>query len=839
MNFKILRSLFKPIKAVLSWTVNFVKKYKFPIFLILVFMFALFIRIYFSWSVVFSDPIKYTADDGIYHMRLVENMLLGGHFPFRIYFDPFTNFPHGTYIHFTPLYDLIIAGVVWIVSLGKPTLEIINRAAPFVPAVMGSCIVFLVYFLTKALFKNRAIALLAAFLSGISGAYLFRSVLGNTDHHVAEVFFSTLTMMFLVFALQVRREKQPEKFDFEKEFKAEKKFWIMAILTGFCLGLYFLAWTGATMFLFLIFCFIIFYYLFQYFLKNRQNWLLWLGMVIFLASFLMILPFFGHPDLIHTYMYNYVHVIAFTMGFMTFVILILLDKTFLKRKFNHRFIALALALALALIILILRICFPFLFNSLISGLKEVNTGMVEYVNARELVAEMQPVEYNGLVNNFQMLFVASLMSLIAIFYQFVKNKKPEYFLLLLWSVFMVFMSGIVPNFGQVRLLCYLPVVFSILFSFLVIEMLVFGWNGLAKSKELIEGNNLKKYIEWGSVTIILLGLYFFVYPFPFNAGEEFPYSLPYIFQGIKSNATMGISEQDRYDVCEWLRDNTPDVGIDYYSLYEEPDVNKETGEVEDYQYPDSAYGILAVWDFGHMITYYAHRIPVANPFQQGIGKKNANGTIVPGYATFFLAEDEQLATGYLDELKTKYVIADAGSANADGVFQQMIKWQQDELNEYLDSEENLDMAKYYNSMIARLSLFDGRQTNIETIENERSKAYDIQPLNNFRLLYESKTTGFTLKVDDNQEVKNYKIFEYVKGAVIKGRASTGTKIEIEVNIKTNQDREFTYKNSVVSENGQFRITVPYAKKCKIKIGNYEREIEISEEDVLNGNIIQL
>lgn len=816
------------------------KRFWVPFCLILIFLTAFFIRVFFSWDSVFSDPIKYSADDGIYHMRLVENMLLGGHFPFRIYFDPFTNFPYGTYIHFTPLYDWLLALIIWIISFGKPTLEIINKIAPFYPAVMGALLIFVIYFITKILFKNRGIAILASFLSGISPSFLYRSTLGNTDHHVAEVLFSTLFIMFFMMVLQNSRNSF-----------SSLKFWIFAVLSGFSLGLYFLAWTGAIMFLFLIFCFIVLYYLIEYFLGNRKNWILYAGIIIFLTSFLMILPFFGHPDLFNTYMYNILHLESFLLGILVFIILLLSDRLFLKKNINPKLMPIFLACAIFLVLSLFKIFLPDLFFYLISGVKEVNTGMVEYPLARELVGEMAPVSFNGLVGNFYAVFIVSLISLGIIFYKFLKNRKPEYLLIILWAVFMMLMSGIIPYFGQVRFSYYLSPIFSILFSFTVVSAIIFGWQGLQKSKELEEPNIFKKYILIGSVVMIFNGIYFLFYPFPFNAGADFPKSLPYIIGDIFYNAKMSPAEEDRYEVVEWLKNNTPDTGIDYYELYKEPGINNDTGKVNAYTYPESAYGVLAVWDFGHMITYYGHRIPVSNPFQQGIGRKNKDGSIRPGYATFFLERDENAATGYLDQLKTRYVISDSASVNSDGVFQQMIKWAQDDYDGYLEeNSENLDLNKYYDSMIARLHLFDGRQTEFTAKISEEDRDFEIKPLSRFRLLYESDTTGFTLKIDAKNDVKNFKVFQYVKGAVIKGFAPLGAEVEVSVKITTNQDREFTYKNTAESKNGSFKITVPYstgfqknsetkAEKYMIKIGNYTKEVEVSEQDILNGKIINI
>jgi oligosaccharyl transferase (archaeosortase A-associated) len=806
--------------------------------LVLIFGFALFIRVFFSYQAVFSDPVKYSSDDGVYHMRLVENMLLGGHFPFRIYFDPFTNFPYGTYIHFTPLYDWLLAVIIWLVSFGKPTLEIINKISPFYPAVMGAFIVFPVYFIAKSLFKNRKIALLASFLSVISPSFLYRSTLGNTDHHVAEVLFSSLAIMFLIFTLQSQ--------------KTSRKFLIFTFLTGFSLGLYFLAWTGAIMFLFLIFCFIVLYYLIEYFFGKRENWILQMGILIFLVSFLMIVPFFGHPDLFNTFMYNMVHLEGFCLGGLVFVLLLLSDFIFQKRKINPKWMPVFLACLVFVVIAILKIFFPVLFFQLISGAKEINTGMVQYPLARELVGEMAPASFGGLVGNFNGTFIFSLIALGVIFYKFIKNRKPEYLLLVCWAIFMMIMAGIIPYFGQVRFSCYLSPIFSILFGFLAITAFEFGWQGLQKSKELDENNPVKKYILVGCSVIIFLGIYFLLYPFPFNAGSNFPYSLPYLAQDILFNSKMSPAEQDRYDVMDWLKNNTPDVGLDYYELYKEPGVNKETGKVNPYPYPQQAYGILAVWDIGHMITYYAHRIPVSNPFQEGIGRKNKDGTVEPGYATFFLERDEKIATGFLDNLKSKYVISDSSSANSDGVFQQMIKWSQDNFDGYLQENSNdLDLNKYYDSMVTRLELFDGRKTSFETKINDEDRSFDIKALEHFRLLYESNSTAFTLRIDTENDVKKYKVFEFVKGAVIKGGAPWGTEIEISTNVTTNQGRTFLYKNIVKSENGKFEVIVPYstgkqeksevlAEKYTIKIGNYIiKKAEVLEEDILQGKTVQI
>ncbi|MDD4996461.1 MAG: STT3 domain-containing protein, partial [Patescibacteria group bacterium] len=285
--------------------------------LFIIVAFSLFLRIYFPWQNVFTEPIKYAADDGVYHMRLVENMLLGGHFPHRLYYDAYTYFPYGTYIHFAPLYDWLLSAVIWVISFGNPTLILIDKIAPFYPAILGGLAVLVVYFIGKTLW-DKWVGLFSAFLMSISQPFLFRSLLGATDHHQAEVLFSNLAVLFLILA-----------FKSEKNLR-KKQFWIYSVLAGVALGLYFLAWTGALIFLFIFFVSIIIYYLVEYYLGYSRNWILVLGSVVFLITLLMIIPFSGHPDLLHSPLYNINHLGSLFLGLLAFFVLYIIGK-FVKK----------------------------------------------------------------------------------------------------------------------------------------------------------------------------------------------------------------------------------------------------------------------------------------------------------------------------------------------------------------------------------------------------------------------------------------------------------------------------------------------------------------------------
>ena len=98
---------------------------------------------------------------------------------------------------------------------------------------------------------------------------------------------------------------------------------------------------------------------------------------------------------------------------------------------------------------------------------------------------------------------------------------------------------------------------------------------------------------------------------------------------------------DWRESLDWMANNTPATGVDYYTIY-----NKDT-----FTYPNSSYGVMSWWDYGHMITYIAKRIPNANPFQAGVSGPD-------GAAAFFMATNESTADTILDHDGTRYVITD-------------------------------------------------------------------------------------------------------------------------------------------------------------------------------------
>jgi dolichyl-diphosphooligosaccharide--protein glycosyltransferase len=814
--------------------ISILKKIIVPILLFHALSIAFFLNIDLPWDSFFQEPLRYAGDDGVYHMRLVENMLLGNNFPKSIFFDPFTYFPYGTYIHFAPLYDFLIAAVIWLISLGQPTLEIINKIAPFCPPVLSGLTVIVTYFIGKILW-NKWTGLFSAFLMAISQPFLFRSLLGATDHHQAEVLFSSLSMMFLILAL-----KNHDK----------KNFWLWTVLAGIGLGLYFLTWNGALLFLFIIFSFIVLYYLIEYLSGKQQNWLLAAGGLIFLIAFLMILPFANHPDILHASLYDIRHYGSLVLGMAGFLSVWLLGRFVKKSGLNFWTLPIMLGFLGFFFLSLIRIAFEPMFLAIMESFQATKIGAVGHELARMIINEMRPLTAKAAFEAFGYLFYLSFLSLGIIIYDFVKKRRPEKLLLAVWFLIIAAMTGVlIPAIGQGRFSYYFSINVSLFCGFLIVKGIRFAISGWRNSKD----SPHKSYLRLGSILLLFNLVFFTFYPFPFNLTEDFPKNLPKIINGALQVGAFDVIQkhEDWYETLEWVKNNTPDPGLDYYAYYEEPEFNSQTGKIDPYPYPETAYGVLATWDLGHMITYYGHRLPNANPFQQGLGM--AGEVTEPGETTFFIETEEERATEFLQELKTRYVITDHTSAGAEEGFYYKKLW--------ANKESSSSAEEYYQSMIFRLHFLDGRQKQ-HSVQEETEQTFHIKQLDHFRLVYESKTLMAPSLFDEEKDglennVTMTKVFEYVEGAEIRGTAPQGATVEISTKITTNRGREFVYEQHPEVKDGAFAATVPYSTFGKdgwlengtkfgvfaapyvVRINGIERTINISEEDVLEGKEINI
>jgi hypothetical protein len=109
----------------------------------------------------------------------------------------------------------------------------------------------------------------------------------------------------------------------------------------------------------------------------------------------------------------------------------------------------------------------------------------------------------------------------------------------------------------------------------------------------------KASVNYGALSIIFIAFFCLCfYPFPLIWIRRF--KKPSIqFATVVYNSKLSRQAKTGMNYKLGLKNNTPDPAGLLLWVYQEPGIyKKETAEVNDYEYPDSSYGVLAAWDLG-------------------------------------------------------------------------------------------------------------------------------------------------------------------------------------------------------------------------------------------------
>jgi oligosaccharyl transferase (archaeosortase A-associated) len=818
------------------------------IILLAIFVLSLYLRIVMPYDSVFRNGyVAFASDDAVFQMRLVENTL--NNFPHRIFYDAFTVYPTGSAIHWGPLWTQMIATISLIAGLGSYNMQTVNAIAAYFPGVLGALVVFPVYFIGKMLY-NRSVGLLAAFVIAIlPGQFFSRSMLGFTDHHVAEVLFSTVAMALFMLAIKAGRERNIKLSGLHLKDILKEKPVLYSIFAGIMLAAFHITWPGALFFIMIFLIFILVQSIADHLRGRSTDYIVAVAVPMFLVDLIAVLPYVNFDYGFGIANYSWFHVAVPIAGMMVPIALNILSKEINKRGHNPLYYPLSLVAFFAAVLLGVGIILPNLFTSLMEApglVFAVHTGGGNTVQeGTSIFSEAGRVWGNFPVTGFLQTDTWVLVFIFAALaytgYRVARRQKPEEMLLLVWNIVML-----LAIYGQVRWAYY----------FAVNIALMIGYVAVALSGQIIKfggwyenpGKNIGLSHVLSAILVAVVVL-FFVYPSLVITAIGTATSAPQSRYGGSDPSGGGYDQW--MEALNWMRNNTPDPGLDYSATYEQP----KNGM---YPYPDSAYGVMSWWDYGHTITYWAHRIPNANPFQAGIGGGEAH---TPGASTFLTAKSEEEANKVLDALGingkpgARYIVSNGymayrimdifGIWNEDGGYRVQIQTSQ--------GPQVVPSSKYYDNMEAKLHIFDGNglknyrlvhesPTNPNTIGGYAEQQYKYI----YNILY-----GGHIPVEDSGLVK---IFEYVKGAKIEGHAPPNTTVTLTNTIKTNIGRTIQYSQTT-SSNGTYEFTVPYSTldpipgetlfdtkptgPYTVTAGNISKPVNIKEEDILNGGTVTL
>lgn len=237
---------------------------------------AFLVRVLPHLNTVFTPyGVAYFDPDSWYQMRLVDNMTIN--FPHPLWHDAYAIYPDGAASGYRPVLTWLISGIALLVSWGSPPPGLVDAIGAYIVPVIASLTVICIYFLGAIMFKNRWVGIMASALAAFLPTEFFhRGLLGFTDHHIFEAFFSTLVLLFIVLA-----------------WEKNNRLW--GVPAGISLGLYLLNWHGSFFFVgffVLAFCLA---FLWDYFKQPHQAW--WRAqkyqawIICFTVGAVMYLPF--------------------------------------------------------------------------------------------------------------------------------------------------------------------------------------------------------------------------------------------------------------------------------------------------------------------------------------------------------------------------------------------------------------------------------------------------------------------------------------------------------------------------------------------------------------------
>ena len=766
------------------------------------FCISLYLRVVPSYDGVFAgDFVRFGGNDPWYHLRLVENLVQ--HFPHRIAFDAYTLYPYGESVPFPPFFDLLLGFVILVIGAGHPSIETIETVAAYFPAVLGALVIVPVYFIGKEIFGRTAGLIAAGLIAIIPGEFFFRSMLGFTDHHIAEVLFSTTAVMFLIMAIKRGREKEISFGSFhcgECWKSIQQRDWrglvrasdwgslrlplILALLTGFMLGILLLSWSGALLLVLILFAYMVIQYVMDHLRGKSTDYLCIIGVPMCLLALIMIIPFL---DFLR---YGDWETRALLIGALAFSVLSGVSWFMNHRGLKRAYYPVAVIILGGAVALLFWLIDPSMFNAMLGKFGIFNPSVTKLT-----IMEAQPA-FSGFnidslfddnpqndprvwryfttglfvipLSLFVMVYEAArrkaggnlllialgiLIVLTALIY--VLTDMPDWFrfalyavygvlllvytyfersagrvLLVIWSVVML-----VAMVGQTRFAYYFAVNAALLMAYFCWRMpgwisTIITWiwkvvrwfsssgqaspadrrkkrkaekrerakKGIAEEQRESTGvvADYGKVIRYASYALAVIVVFFLAF-------------WPAIHQTEKLAKNPWGPNVHWYNAMVWMRENTPEPFENpdaYYELYERPEAG------EPYEYPESAYGVMSWWDYGHWITRIGHRIPNANPFQHGIGGPRKKGFSY-GASTFLTAQDETTGGEMLDDLGSKYVVIDIETATTK--FHTPVTWSgQDPMDYYsvyfASTPQGTQRVvfygeEYYRSMCSRLYNF--------------------------------------------------------------------------------------------------------------------------------------
>jgi dolichyl-diphosphooligosaccharide--protein glycosyltransferase len=691
--------------------------------LALLIAFMLWVRLQAFDRFTRNGTVYFGGNDAWYHLRQVSYTV--ANWPSTMPFDPWTQFPYGTSQgQFGTLYDQLVATAALVVGLGSPDQQTIALTLLVAPAVLGALVAIPTYLIARRLAGRAGGVFAVLLLALLPGTFLARSVVGFSDHHVAEVLFQTLAVAATMAAIAVaEREKPVYELVVGRDYTALREPVGWSVLAGVALAAYVWAWPPGVLLVGILGTYYLLKLTFDQIRGVSPDHVGFVATISMGVGGLLMLVPLGTTSMSGASSFSLLQPVLTLAVAVGAAFMVWLAREWEARDLSPQLYPAPIAGLIGVGSLFVYLALPSLWQT-------IQGNIIRFIGfgtgARtRTIGEAQPflsrtgfgVEwYHLIMREYGLLLFTAAIAVALLLWRIYRadRHRGEHLLLIVWTAFITSAA-----FTQVRFNYYLVVPVAVLNAYLFREVLVAVGLGASSLENVRDVSGYQVVTLLFVVLVLVPGL---LVPITYGQGSQRSQTV------VTAGAANGPADVTQWhSSLGWMEENTPnegtfggaDNGMAHYGTYDEGDGN--------YDYPEGSYGVMSWWDYGHWITTLGERIPNANPFQQQARTA----------AEFLLAQDEDKAESVMesvseDDAKSRYVAVDWKMAStysqingkffAPTVFHE--NFSQSDFSEplYVIQDEQVRSTglqirsqNYYDSQVAQLYLYHGSAVEPEPV----------------------------------------------------------------------------------------------------------------------------
>ncbi|MDQ2049457.1 oligosaccharyl transferase, archaeosortase A system-associated [Natronolimnohabitans sp. A-GB9] len=655
--------------------------------------------------------------DSWYHWRTVE--WTAENYPYTMPYEIWTGFPTGNYVgQFGTLFDQIIVTIAMIVGLGDPSTSTLYTVALLTVPVMAALVAIPVFYIGRRLGGTIGGLVSVLLLAFAPGTFLYRTTAGQIQHHVAEVLFMAISILAMMVALRVaEREKPVYELLVDKDWDALRTPAIFSLLAGGALSLYLWVWPPGVVLIGIFAIFFAIQLCLDYVRGRSPDHVAFVGAVSMAVPTVFMLVMLERVTISSETSFGLLQPTAAALVALGALFMAWLARQWDDRSIDRRYYPVAIVGIIVAVFAVMWAALPDLYSTLIGNLTSRLLPLDPGTGA-QTISEAQPPDNftEHVYGEFGAAFYTMLAGLALLVTRPLRGRefRAEHTLIVVWSLFLISMAA-----TQIRFAYYLVLAVAVVNAVFVADVVrLFDLD--------IRGgvDSLRQVETYQIIALVLVVMLLFAPLLPPMAADETAWDRG---ENVGPHSEAMVWEESNH----WLAENTPEPGnwgeydnaerLEYFGSYDLP-------EDENYDYPEGAYGVMSWWDYGHLITTQAERIPHSNPFQQNAHSSSA----------FLTAESEQRGELILDAIaagespedatdeeleamaaeatheELRYVMID--HAMAGGKFPAITEWSGPDYGHYVtppdhDPDQHIDAAElradfeeapYHDTMLSQL-----------------------------------------------------------------------------------------------------------------------------------------